>query len=81
MLEDRDCVSLILGLLYIILEGPGNPFEYSCLEKVMDREAWRATVHRVAESWTQLSTHALLIMSCELLREWKMEVMQMNYET
>ena len=24
----------------------------------MDRGAWQATVHRVAKSWTQLSTHA-----------------------
>ena len=24
-------------------------------ELVMDREAWRAAVHEVAESWTQLS--------------------------
>ena len=24
-------------------------------ELVMDREAWRAVVHRVAKSWTQLS--------------------------
>ena len=24
-------------------------------ELVMDREVWRATVHRVAKSWTQLS--------------------------
>ena len=24
----------------------------------MDRGAWRATVHGVAKSWTQLSTHA-----------------------
>ena len=24
-------------------------------EIVMDREAWRAAIHRVAKSWTQLS--------------------------
>ena len=39
----------------------GNPFQYSCLEKPMDRGAWRATVHRVTKSQTQLkrqSTHA-----------------------
>ena len=24
-------------------------------ELVMDREAWRAAVHRIAKSWTQLS--------------------------
>ena len=35
-------------------EGNGNPLLYSCLENPMDREAWRATVHRVAKSWTQL---------------------------
>ena len=34
--------------------GPGNPFQYSCLENPMDREAWWATVHRVAKSQTQL---------------------------
>jgi len=27
----------------------GNPFRYSCLESPMDRGAWWATVHRVAE--------------------------------
>ena len=32
--------------------GHGNTFQYSCLEKPMDRGAWRATVHRVAKSWT-----------------------------
>ena len=33
----------------------GNPLQYSCLENPMDREAWWATVHRVAKSQTQLS--------------------------
>ena len=28
----------------------GNPLQYSCLENPMDREAWQATVHRVAVS-------------------------------
>ena len=31
-------------------EGNGNPLQYSCLENSMDRGAWQATVHRVAES-------------------------------
>ena len=30
-------------------EGNGNPLQYSCLENPMDRGAWRALVHRVAE--------------------------------
>ena len=34
--------------------GQGNPVQYSCLENPMDRGAWRATVHRVAKSWTRL---------------------------
>ena len=28
-------------------EGNGNPLQYSCLGKPMDRGAWRATVHGV----------------------------------
>ena len=31
-------------------EGNGNPLQYSCLENAMDRGAWQATVHGVAES-------------------------------
>ena len=27
--------------------GHGNPFQYSCLEDPMHREAWQATAHRV----------------------------------
>ena len=30
--------------------GHGNPLQYSYLEKPMDREAWQAMVHGVAES-------------------------------
>ena len=33
-------------------EGNGNPFQYPCLENPMDRGAWRAVVHGVAESDT-----------------------------
>ena len=29
--------------------GNGNPLQYPCLENPMDREAWWATVHGVAE--------------------------------
>ena len=34
--------------------GHGNPLQYSCLENPMDRGAWQAPVHGVAESQTQL---------------------------
>ena len=56
---------LMNNYAYLILnvytdgEGNGNPLQYSCLENSMDREAWWATVHVVAKSWTQLSaTHS-----------------------
>ena len=41
-------------------EGNGNPLQYSCLEKSMDREAWQATVRGVAKrhDWaTNTHTH------------------------
>ena len=44
----------------LVGEGNGNPLQYSCLENPLDRGAWRATVHGVAESWTQLSAHACM---------------------
>ena len=37
--------------------GNGKPLQHSCLENPMNREAWWATIHRVAKSPTQLSTH------------------------
>ena len=33
-------------------EGNGNLLQYSCLENSRDREAWWATVRRVAKSQT-----------------------------
>ena len=44
--------------------GNGNPLQYSGLGNPMDRGAWRATVHRVTKSQTQLnrlSKHAHII--------------------
>ena len=54
--------------------GQGNPLQCSCLEKPMDRGAWRAMVHGVAKSWTRLkrlNTHGsmrwiLPLSSCRL---------------
>ena len=54
---DTGNLGLILGLGRSPGEGNGNPLQCSCLENPVDRGAWRAAVHAVAESQTQLSTH------------------------
>ena len=43
---------LILGLGRCPRKGNGNPLQYFCLENPIDIEAWWATVHGVAKSWT-----------------------------
>ena len=45
----------ILGLGRSSGEENGYPLQYSCLENSMDRGAWQATVHGIANSWTQLN--------------------------
>ena len=40
-------MSLILGLGRSPGEGNGYPFQYSCLENLVDRRAWLATVYGV----------------------------------
>ena len=42
-------LSSIPGLVRALGEGNGNPLQYSCLENPMDRGAWWATVHEIAE--------------------------------
>ena len=51
--DTRD-VGSIPGLERSLGGGHGNPLQYSYLENAMDREAWRAKVHRVTKSQTQL---------------------------
>ena len=39
-----------------LLEGNGNPLQYSCLENPMYRGAWQATIHGIARSRHDLVT-------------------------
>ena len=43
----------------------GNPLQYSCLENPMNSGAWRATVHRVTKSRTQLKQFSMYARLCE----------------
>ena len=60
-LTRRIFVGKVMSLLFntlsrlVIGEGNGSPLQYSCLENLMDRGAWGATVHGVAKSRTRLS--------------------------
>ena len=49
---DAEDLGLITGLGRSPGGGQGNPFQYSCLESPMDRRAWQAAVHGVAQSHT-----------------------------
>ena len=44
--------------------GTGNPLQSSCLENPTDRAAWRATVHEVTKSQTQLSDFTFFSSQC-----------------
>ena len=53
MLKKYICSLINEGLMTInaiFREGYGNPLQYSCLENPMDRGAWKAVVHGVANS-------------------------------
>ena len=51
---------MIPGLGRSLGGGSGNPLQYSCLENLMDRGAWRATVQSAAKSRTRLSDWACM---------------------
>ena len=57
--SNPDFQDLVFSYVYMLKyesfgEGIGYPLQYSCLENPKKRRAWRATVHRVAKSWTRL---------------------------
>ena len=64
-------MSLIPGLGWSPGEGNGNPFQCSCLENSVDREAWLATVPGVTKNQTwcsnEMTTAKWLINSAEIL--------------
>ena len=51
--KESTCNAGEAGLIPGLGRSPGeansNPPQYSCLEKLMDRGAWQATVHGVAK--------------------------------
>ena len=53
--RDAADVASIRGLERSPAGGDGNPVQYSCLENPMDRGAWWAAVHGVAQSQTRLT--------------------------
>ena len=52
--EDGTDAGLIPGSGRSPGAGGGNPPQSSCLENLMDRGTWQATVHGAAKSWTRL---------------------------
>ena len=55
--EDVRETGLIPGLRRSPGGGHGNPLQCSCLENPVDRGAFRATVHRVAQKQSDLTEH------------------------
>ena len=54
--KERDIALYFKLSTSIFGEGNDNPLQNSCLENSMERGAWRATVHWVSKSQTQLKS-------------------------
>ena len=50
-----------------------NLLQYNCLENPMDREAWQAAVHRLAQSWTRLKRQHAQEAHNRILAVWELE--------
>ena len=49
---DEGDLGVVLGSVRSPRERNGNLLQYSCLENLMDRGAWQATVDGIPERWT-----------------------------
>ena len=61
-------------VMKIMERGHSNPLQYSCLEDVMDRGAWRAAVQGVARHWTglkRLSMHTCKCRKSQRRERWR----------
>ena len=66
------------GLIPAYGGGHGNPPQDFCLKNAVDREAWQATVHRVAKSQTQLKGLSMDTCTYSLFFEFKTVILS-NY--
>ena len=59
-----------LGWEDLLEEGMATHYSIPAWRISMDRGAWWATVHGVAKSWTQLSTHTSICTNGQGLEQW-----------
>ena len=62
--EDIRDVGLVPGSGRSLGGGHGNSLQYSCLENLMDREAWQGVTYRITKSWACLKW--LSMQACSL---------------
>ena len=56
----QETQEICMGSIPVLGRSPGggndNPLQYSCLDNLMEREAWQAIVHGVTKSWHDWAT-------------------------